>query len=159
MHFQFSQLFEDFSNVEPFPNCLQFYFDSEENLICWKRTGYILSFDPSLVSLQIPHSAGNDQSHGPLQQNLHASPHAGSQSGQQLHHSGPPQPPRQAPPPQQQQQQQQQPGPNSHSHGDLSFNPSSSSLDNQAGADMPEPSLDVSSDHICEKHPRLKLKV
>uniref|UniRef100_A0A671XGR0 Zinc finger MIZ-type containing 1 n=1 Tax=Sparus aurata TaxID=8175 RepID=A0A671XGR0_SPAAU len=89
----------------------------------------------------IPHSAGNDQSHGPLQQGLHASPHPGSQSGQQLHHSGPPQPSRQAPPPQQQ-QQQQQPGPNNHPHGDLAFNPSSS-LDSQAGSDMPEPSLDL----------------
>uniref|UniRef100_A0AAQ4QNU9 Zinc finger MIZ-type containing 1 n=1 Tax=Gasterosteus aculeatus aculeatus TaxID=481459 RepID=A0AAQ4QNU9_GASAC len=65
----------------------------------------------------IPHSAGNDQSHGPLQ----------------------------TPPPQQQQQQQQQqqpPGPNNHPHGDLAFNPSSS-LDSQAGSDMPEPSLDL----------------
>uniref|UniRef100_A0A671XNA8 Zinc finger MIZ-type containing 1 n=1 Tax=Sparus aurata TaxID=8175 RepID=A0A671XNA8_SPAAU len=77
----------------------------------------------------IPHSAGNDQSHGPLQQGLHASPHPGSQSGQQLHHSGPPQPSR-------------QPGPNNHPHGDLAFNPSSS-LDSQAGSDMPEPSLDL----------------
>uniref|UniRef100_A0A7N8X2C8 Zinc finger MIZ-type containing 1 n=1 Tax=Mastacembelus armatus TaxID=205130 RepID=A0A7N8X2C8_9TELE len=66
-----------------------------------------------LLSLQIPHSASNDQSHGPLQQSLHASPHPGSQSGQQLHHSG-----------------------------DLAFNPSSS-LDSQAGSDMPEPSLDL----------------
>ncbi|XP_033467152.1 zinc finger MIZ domain-containing protein 1-like isoform X1 [Epinephelus lanceolatus] len=91
----------------------------------------------------IPHSAGNDQSHGPPLQSLHASPHPGSQSGQQLHHSGPPQPSRQAPPPQQQQQQQQQPpGPNNHPHSDLAFNPSSS-LDSQAGADMPEPSLDL----------------
>ncbi|CAJ1080308.1 zinc finger MIZ domain-containing protein 1-like isoform X3 [Xyrichtys novacula] len=97
----------------------------------------------------IPHSAGNDQSHGSLQQSLHASPHPGSQSGQQLHHSGPPQPSRQAPPPQQQQQQQQQqqlqqqqPGPNNHPHSDLAFNPSSS-LDSQAGSDMPEPSLDL----------------
>uniref|UniRef100_A0A3B4H064 Zinc finger MIZ domain-containing protein 1-like n=1 Tax=Pundamilia nyererei TaxID=303518 RepID=A0A3B4H064_9CICH len=75
---------------------------------------------------------------------LHASPHPGSQSGQQLHHSGPPQPSRQAPPPQQQQQQQQQqqPGPNNHPHSDLAFNPSSS-LDSQAGSDMPEPSLDL----------------
>ncbi|XP_039645025.1 zinc finger MIZ domain-containing protein 1-like [Perca fluviatilis] len=86
----------------------------------------------------IPHSAGNDQSHGPLQ-SLHASPHPGSQSGQQLHHSGPPQPSRQAPPPQ---QQQQPPGPNNHPHGDLAFNPSSS-LDSQAGSDMPEPSIDL----------------
>lgn len=94
-------------------------------------------------NLQIPHSASNDQSHGTLQQSLHASPHPASQSGQQLHHSGPPQPSRQAPPPQ---QPQQQPGPNNHHHGDLSFNPSSSSLDSQAGSDMPEPSLDVSPD-------------
>ncbi|XP_030019509.1 zinc finger MIZ domain-containing protein 1-like [Sphaeramia orbicularis] len=97
----------------------------------------------------IPHSAANDPSHGSLQQSLHASPHPGSQSGQQLHHSGPPQPSRQAPPPQQQQpppppqqQQQQQSGPNNHPHGDLSFNPSNS-LDGQAGSDMPEPSLDL----------------
>ncbi|XP_069373579.1 zinc finger MIZ domain-containing protein 1-like isoform X1 [Paralichthys olivaceus] len=90
----------------------------------------------------LPHSAGNDQSHGPMQQSLHAPPHPGSQSGQQLHHSGPPLPSRQAPPPQQQQQQQQQPGPNNHPHGDLTFNPSSS-LDSQAGSDMPEPSLDL----------------
>lgn len=90
----------------------------------------------------IPHSAGNDQSHGPPLQSLHASPHPGSQSGQQLHHSGPPQPSRQAPPPQQQQQQQQPPGPNNHPHSDLAFNPSSS-LDSQAGSDMPEPSLDL----------------
>ncbi|KAG7463363.1 hypothetical protein JOB18_008186 [Solea senegalensis] len=87
----------------------------------------------------IPHSASNDPSHGPLQQSLHASPHPGSQSGQQLHHGGHPQPSRQPPPPQQ--QQQQQPGPNSHPHGDLTFNPSS--LDSQAGSDMPEPSLDL----------------
>uniref|UniRef100_A0A672I971 Zinc finger MIZ domain-containing protein 1-like n=1 Tax=Salarias fasciatus TaxID=181472 RepID=A0A672I971_SALFA len=80
----------------------------------------------------IPHSAGGDPSHGPMQQSLHASPHPGSQSGQQLHHSGPPQPSRQA----------QQPGPNSHPHSDLAFNPSSS-LDSQAGSDMPEPSLDL----------------
>ncbi|KAJ4940430.1 hypothetical protein JOQ06_026733 [Pogonophryne albipinna] len=39
----------------------------------------------------IPHSVGNDHSHGPLQ-SLHGSPHPGSQSGQQLHHNGPPQP-------------------------------------------------------------------
>uniref|UniRef100_A0A3Q1JS01 SP-RING-type domain-containing protein n=1 Tax=Anabas testudineus TaxID=64144 RepID=A0A3Q1JS01_ANATE len=91
----------------------------------------------------IPHPAANDQSHGPLPPSLRASPHPGSQSGQQLHHSGPPQPSRQAPPPQQQQQQQQQqPGPNNHPHGDLPFNPSSS-LDSQAGSDMPEPSLDL----------------
>uniref|UniRef100_A0A3P8WN33 Zinc finger MIZ-type containing 1 n=1 Tax=Cynoglossus semilaevis TaxID=244447 RepID=A0A3P8WN33_CYNSE len=94
----------------------------------------------------IPHSANNDQSHGPMQQSLHASPHPGSQSGQQLHHGGPPQPSRPAPPPQQQQPQPQQqpppPGPNNHSHSDLTFNPASS-LDNQAGSDMPEPSLDL----------------
>uniref|UniRef100_A0A8C6MD02 Zinc finger MIZ-type containing 1 n=1 Tax=Nothobranchius furzeri TaxID=105023 RepID=A0A8C6MD02_NOTFU len=95
----------------------------------------------------IPHSAGPDQTHGLLQQTLHASPHPGSQSGPQLHHSGPPQPSRQAPPPQQQpqpqpQQQPQQPGPNTHPHSDLTFNPSSS-LDSQAGSDMPEPSLDL----------------
>lgn len=98
---------------------------------------------------QIPHSVGHDQTHGPLQQSLHASPHPGSQSGQQLHHSGPPQPSRQAPPPQQpqqpQQQQLQQPGPNNHPHNELTFNPSSG-LDSQAGSDMPEPSLDVSSE-------------
>lgn len=99
------------------------------------------------LSLQIPHSAGNDQSHSSLQQSLHASPHPGNQSGPQLHHGGPPQPSRQAPPPQQQQQPppQQQPGPNNHPHGDLAFNPSNN-LDSQAGSDMPEPSLDVSAD-------------
>lgn len=114
--------------------------------IFWFVTiGYNLSLNICPLSPQIPHSAGNDQSHGPLQQSLHVSPHPGSQSGQQLHHSGPPQPSRQAPPPQQQQQQQQQPGPNNHPHGDLAFNPSSS-LDSQAGSDMPEPSLDVSPD-------------
>ncbi|XP_014915188.1 zinc finger MIZ domain-containing protein 1 isoform X2 [Poecilia latipinna] len=90
----------------------------------------------------IPHSAGPDQTHGPLQQSLHPSPHPGSQSGQQLHHSGPPQPSRQAPLPQQQQAQQQQPTANNHPHTDLAFNPSSS-LDSQAGSDMPEPSLDL----------------
>ncbi|XP_032430212.1 zinc finger MIZ domain-containing protein 1 isoform X2 [Xiphophorus hellerii] len=90
----------------------------------------------------IPHSAGPEQTHGPLQQSLHSSPHPGSQSGQQLHHSGPPQPSRQAPLPQQQQAQQQQPTANNHPHTDLAFNPSSS-LDSQAGSDMPEPSLDL----------------
>uniref|UniRef100_H2LYI3 Zinc finger MIZ-type containing 1 n=1 Tax=Oryzias latipes TaxID=8090 RepID=H2LYI3_ORYLA len=39
----------------------------------------------------IPHSAGPDQSHNPLQQSLHGS----TQQQQQLHHSGPPQPSRQ----------------------------------------------------------------
>uniref|UniRef100_A0A3B3UJ21 Zinc finger MIZ-type containing 1 n=1 Tax=Poecilia latipinna TaxID=48699 RepID=A0A3B3UJ21_9TELE len=82
------------------------------------------------------------KTHGPLQQSLHPSPHPGSQSGQQLHHSGPPQPSRQAPLPQQQQAQQQQPTANNHPHTDLAFNPSSS-LDSQAGSDMPEPSLDL----------------
>uniref|UniRef100_A0A7N8WPG7 Zinc finger MIZ-type containing 1 n=1 Tax=Mastacembelus armatus TaxID=205130 RepID=A0A7N8WPG7_9TELE len=87
---------------------------------------------PSLPSQQGGNNSyylHNDQSHGPLQQSLHASPHPGSQSGQQLHHSGPPQPSR-------------QPGPNNHPHSDLAFNPSSS-LDSQAGSDMPEPSLDL----------------
>uniref|UniRef100_A0A3Q1KEI0 SP-RING-type domain-containing protein n=1 Tax=Anabas testudineus TaxID=64144 RepID=A0A3Q1KEI0_ANATE len=95
---------------------------------------------PSLPSQQ----GGNNSEYGSQgSTNLRASPHPGSQSGQQLHHSGPPQPSRQAPPPQQQQQQQQQqPGPNNHPHGDLPFNPSSS-LDSQAGSDMPEPSLDL----------------
>uniref|UniRef100_A0A3Q1KEH7 SP-RING-type domain-containing protein n=1 Tax=Anabas testudineus TaxID=64144 RepID=A0A3Q1KEH7_ANATE len=66
-----------------------------------------------------------------------------SEYGSQGSTNGPPQPSRQAPPPQQQQQQQQQqPGPNNHPHGDLPFNPSSS-LDSQAGSDMPEPSLDL----------------
>lgn len=92
------------------------------------------------IFTQIPHTAGPDQTHGPMQ---HPSPHPGSLSGQQLHHSGPPQSSRQAPPPQQQ-AQQQQPTPNNHPHTDLAFNPSSS-LDSQAGSDMPEPSLDVSS--------------
>uniref|UniRef100_A0AAV2JLB2 SP-RING-type domain-containing protein n=1 Tax=Knipowitschia caucasica TaxID=637954 RepID=A0AAV2JLB2_KNICA len=110
-----------------------------------------------------------DQTHSSMQQSMHASPHAGSQSGQPLHHSsqsGQPlhhssqsgqslhhsgqssQPPRQSqpppahPPPPQPQQQQQQSGQNTHPHSELSFNPSSdSSLG--PGQDMPEPSLDL----------------
>uniref|UniRef100_A0A3P8YKY7 SP-RING-type domain-containing protein n=1 Tax=Esox lucius TaxID=8010 RepID=A0A3P8YKY7_ESOLU len=94
------------------------------------------------MSDSLPHPASADQSHSSLQQRLHVPSHPGSQSGQQLHHSGPPQPSRQqAPPP-----QQQQPGPNNHpQHGDP-FNPSNS-LEGAGGgqglSDMPEPSLDL----------------
>uniref|UniRef100_A0A8C6WY59 Zinc finger, MIZ-type containing 1a n=1 Tax=Neogobius melanostomus TaxID=47308 RepID=A0A8C6WY59_9GOBI len=72
-----------------------------------------------------------DPTHSSMQPSLHASPHAGSQSGPPLHHSGQSsQPPRQSQPP------PQPPPP------DLSFNPGSDvSLGHQ---DMPEPSLDVS---------------
>ncbi|KAF6734810.1 Zinc finger MIZ domain-containing protein 1 [Oryzias melastigma] len=88
----------------------------------------------------IPHSAGPDQSHNPLQQSLHGS----TQQQQQLHHSGPPQPSRQVLPPQQppQQHQPQQPGPTNHPHNELAFN-TPSNLDTQAGSDMPEPSIDL----------------
>ncbi|XP_049615180.1 zinc finger MIZ domain-containing protein 1 isoform X1 [Syngnathus scovelli] len=94
----------------------------------------------------IPHPSVNEPPHGTLQQSIHGSPHSSGQSGQQqqqqLHHGGPPPPSRQPPPAPLPPQQQQQPGANSHPHGNLTFN-SSSSLDGQAGSDMPEPSLDL----------------
>ncbi|KAK6301389.1 hypothetical protein J4Q44_G00274420, partial [Coregonus suidteri] len=86
-----------------------------------------------------------DQSHGPLQQSLHAPSHPGGHLGQPLHHSGPPQPSRQqAPPP-----QQQHPGPNDHLQQCDPFNPSDSLLSQgggQALPDMPQPSLDLLPD-------------
>lgn len=90
----------------------------------------------------------SDQSHNSMQPNMHASPHAGSQSGpllhhssqsgQPLHHSG-----QSSQPPRQSQPQPQHPGQNSHPHGDLSFNPSSDTQMAQGAQDMPEPSLDL----------------
>ncbi|XP_036403384.1 zinc finger MIZ domain-containing protein 1a isoform X1 [Megalops cyprinoides] len=83
----------------------------------------------------MPHPAGSNQLHS----SMHVPPtHPGNQSGQPLHHGGPLQPSCQSPLP--------QPASNSHSHGDLTFNPSSS-MKGQAGGqgapDMPEPSLDL----------------
>ncbi|KAM8852836.1 zinc finger MIZ domain-containing protein 1a isoform 4-T4 [Synchiropus picturatus] len=91
----------------------------------------------------------HDQSHNPMQQSLHASPHPGGQSGPPLHHggqSGPSlhhggqssQPPRQS-----QQQPPQQPGQNTHPHSDLNFNPSADGPMGPGAQDMPEPSLDL----------------
>uniref|UniRef100_A0A4W4DMK8 SP-RING-type domain-containing protein n=1 Tax=Electrophorus electricus TaxID=8005 RepID=A0A4W4DMK8_ELEEL len=88
----------------------------------------------------MPHPVSAEQSHASMQQGMHASPHPNSQSAQPLHHSGPPssQPPRQAPP------TQQQPGPNSHPHSDMTFNPAGEGqVGSQGPADMPEPSLDL----------------
>lgn len=112
-----------------------------------------LSLSVSLLHLQMSHP---DQSHNSMQQNLHASPHPGGQTGPPLHHSGQSgqplhhsgqssQPPRQSQP----QPQPQQPGQNSHPHSDLNFNPSSDGPMVQGAQDMPEPSLDVSVSALC----------
>ncbi|KAK7901509.1 hypothetical protein WMY93_018278 [Mugilogobius chulae] len=116
--------------------------------------GGLLSQDKPLSHAMNEAMSHPDQTHSSMQPSLHASPHAGSQSGQPLHHSGQPsQPPRQSqppppaqpPPPQppQQQQQQQQPGQNSHPHSELNFNPSSDGSLGPGAQDMPEPSLDL----------------
>ncbi|XP_051896890.1 zinc finger MIZ domain-containing protein 1-like isoform X6 [Pristis pectinata] len=87
------------------------------------------------MSDQIPHSATIDQSHPTMQQGVHA-PHLGNQSGQPLHHRSP----------SQHQRQLQQAGSNAHSHGELTFNPSSvmeGQPGGQGAADVPEPSLEL----------------
>ncbi|XP_069773765.1 zinc finger MIZ domain-containing protein 1-like isoform X3 [Narcine bancroftii] len=84
---------------------------------------------------QIPHSATIEQSHPTMQQGVHA-PHLGNQSGQPLHHRTPSQHPRQL----------QQTGSSVHSHGELTFNPSSvmeGQPGGQGAADVPEPSLEL----------------
>ncbi|XP_072342147.1 LOW QUALITY PROTEIN: zinc finger MIZ domain-containing protein 1-like [Scyliorhinus torazame] len=84
---------------------------------------------------QIPHSGPMDQSHTALQQEVHG-PHLGTQPGQSLHHRSPSQHPRQL----------QQAGAGAHSHGELSFNPSSvmeGQASGQGAADVPEPSLEL----------------
>ncbi|KAK3554296.1 hypothetical protein QTP70_020150, partial [Hemibagrus guttatus] len=89
----------------------------------------------------MPHPVSAEQSHASMPPGMHVSPHPNSQSAQPLHHSGPSSgpPPRQAPPP-----QQQQPGPNSHTHGDITFNPAAEGqVGGQGAADMPEPSLEL----------------
>lgn len=91
----------------------------------------------------MPHPVSAEQSHASMPPGMHVSPHPNSQSAQPLHHSGTSSgpPPRQAPPP-----QQQQPGPNSHTHGDMTFNPGPEGpVGSQGAADMPEPSLEVST--------------
>ncbi|XP_067879070.1 zinc finger MIZ domain-containing protein 1-like isoform X5 [Heterodontus francisci] len=84
---------------------------------------------------QISHSGTMDQSHTALQQGLHA-PHLGTQSAQSLHHRSPSQHPRQL----------QQAGAGAHSHGELTFNPTSvmeGQASGQGAADVPEPSLEL----------------
>ncbi|XP_065128882.2 zinc finger MIZ domain-containing protein 1-like isoform X1 [Paramisgurnus dabryanus] len=80
-----------------------------------------------------PHPINTDQSHNPLQHNMH-----GPTNSQPLHHSGPPHPCR--PPP-----NQQNSAPSGHMHPKI-FNPSGS-LEGQCGgqgsSDIPEASLDL----------------
>ncbi|XP_035982357.1 zinc finger MIZ domain-containing protein 1a isoform X2 [Fundulus heteroclitus] len=112
--------------------------------------GGLLPQDKPLSHAMNDAMSHSDQSHSSMQPSMHASPHAGSQSGPPLHHSGQSgqplhhsgqssQPPRQPQP----QPQPQHPGQNSHPHGDLSFNPSSDAQLAQGAQDMPEPSLDL----------------
>ncbi|XP_040033654.1 zinc finger MIZ domain-containing protein 1a isoform X1 [Gasterosteus aculeatus] len=114
--------------------------------------GGLLSQDKPLNHGMNDAMSHTDQSHNPMQQSLHASPHPAGHSGPPLHHSGqsgpplhhggqPSQPPRQSQP--QPHQQPQQPGQNSHPHSDLNFNPSSDGQMGQGAQDMPEPSLDL----------------
>uniref|UniRef100_A0A3Q2Q1G6 Zinc finger, MIZ-type containing 1a n=1 Tax=Fundulus heteroclitus TaxID=8078 RepID=A0A3Q2Q1G6_FUNHE len=125
-------------NTLPSPLCLP---------ACTLSFLFTLWLSVCVSHLQMSHS---DQSHSSMQPSMHASPHAGSQSGPPLHHSGQSgqplhhsgqssQPPRQPQP----QPQPQHPGQNSHPHGDLSFNPSSDAQLAQGAQDMPEPSLDL----------------
>ncbi|KAM4730101.1 zinc finger MIZ domain-containing protein 1a isoform 1-T1 [Anableps anableps] len=112
--------------------------------------GGLLSQDKPLSHGMNDAMSHSDQSHNSMQPSMHASPHAGSQSGPPLHHSGQSgqplhhsaqssQPPRQPQP----QPQPQHPGQNSHPHSDLNFNPSSDTQMAQGAQDMPEPSLDL----------------
>uniref|UniRef100_A0A8C6VVI0 Zinc finger, MIZ-type containing 1a n=1 Tax=Nothobranchius furzeri TaxID=105023 RepID=A0A8C6VVI0_NOTFU len=100
--------------------------------------GGLLSQDKPLSHSMTDAMSHSDQSHNSMQQSLHASPHPGSQTGPQLHHSGQP-----SQPPRQQQPQPQHPGQSSHPHSDLNFNPSSEGQMGQGAQDMPEPSLDL----------------
>uniref|UniRef100_A0AAQ4PFD8 Zinc finger, MIZ-type containing 1a n=1 Tax=Gasterosteus aculeatus aculeatus TaxID=481459 RepID=A0AAQ4PFD8_GASAC len=95
--------------------------------------GGLLSQDKPLNHGMNDAMSHTDQSHNPMQQSLHASPHPAGHSGPPLHHSG------QSGPPLHHGGQPSQP----HPHSDLNFNPSSDGQMGQGAQDMPEPSLDL----------------